>query len=36
MPGLLWAEIIHALSDYGKFERGEKGTRFDPWLDKED
>lgn len=34
LPGLLYAEIIDALSDYDKFERGIKGTRFDTWLER--
>lgn len=34
MPGLLWSEFTDVLNDYAKFERGEKGTRFDNWLDK--
>lgn len=32
LPALLWAEIIAALHDYSKFERREKGTRFDKFL----
>ena len=32
MPALLWGEIQFALNDYQLFERGKKGTRFDPWL----
>ena len=32
MPGLFWAELVKLLSEYDKFERGKKGTRFDRWL----
>ena len=33
MPALLWADILHALNDYQKFEQGKKGTRYDTWLE---
>jgi len=32
VPGLLWGELVNALSDYSKFEKGKTGTRFDRWL----
>jgi hypothetical protein len=34
LNGLVYAEILGLLSDYDKFERGIKGTRFDTWLAK--
>ena len=34
LNGLVYAEILDLLSDYDKFERGIKGTRFDYWLAK--
>lgn len=34
LPGLFWSELIQLLEDWHKFERGRKGTRFDPWLKK--
>ena len=34
LNGLLWAELVALVDDYHKFERGIKGTRFDPWLKK--
>jgi hypothetical protein len=32
MPALLWGAITELLGDYRKFEHGEHGTQFDPWL----
>jgi len=29
LPGLFWAELIKLLDEWRKFERGNKGTRFD-------
>jgi len=34
LPGLFWGEMVTLLGEYGRFERGQKGTRFDRWLKK--
>jgi len=34
VPGLLWAELVTLVSEYRRFEDGQKGTRFDRWLRK--
>ena len=32
MPGLFYAELVKLLSEYDRFEKGKRGTRFDTWL----
>ena len=32
MPGLLWGELVELMTDWGKFNRGIGGTRFDWYL----
>jgi len=34
IPALVWGEIVEMLSEYGEFEQGKRGTRFDTWLPK--
>ena len=35
VPGLLWAELVSLMDEWGRFKKGIKGTRFDRWLKKE-
>ena len=35
VEGLLWAELVTLMSDYGNFKKKIEGTRFDKWLEKE-
>jgi len=32
MPGLLWSELVTLMTEWGRFQQGRKGTRFDRWL----
>jgi hypothetical protein len=33
MPGLLWAELVTLMTEWGRFKQGKSGTRFDRHLE---